>query len=281
MKVNETALLGGEPAKRAPEVDKTMHSNPLRLTQAQTNFEENQHSKNAKIDVPSTYGLPLEGEWIVCVSGEASCEMGMSESAGIDDKVEAFTQMLAEGCQQLAGVNGDAGQKAEPTDTTNVPKALITASIDSENLDRGDIPHMYLGSTNLHAGDAIGPGNQMDGLSYQADGSRGLTDGLGAQMDTLSVSDSPEMASISHGDDLGTYLGAGGAKHSTEVTEGFGSYTDPSSAWTGVLSAGMDVNMTVNEAETISMHPVELNLPKPPTRVRVAMWTKWTGPGTT
>ena len=74
------------------------------------------------------------------------------------------------------------------------------------------------------------------------------------------------MAGISCGDNLGTYLGAGGAKHSAEVTEGFGSHMDPSSTWTGVLSVGTDVNMTVNEAETISMHPVELKLPKPPTR---------------
>ena len=107
--VDGTALLGGELAKSTPEVDEALCSNPLRLAQAQTNFEENQHSKNAKIDVPSTYGLPLEGEWIVCVSSKASCEMGMSECAGVDDKAEAFTQMLAEGCQQLASVDGDAG----------------------------------------------------------------------------------------------------------------------------------------------------------------------------
>ena len=61
-------------------------------------------------------------------------------------------------------------------------------------------------------------------------------------------------------------LGAGGAKHSAEVMDGFGSYMDPLSTRTGVLSVGMDVNMTVNEAETISMHPVELKLPKLPTR---------------
>ena len=79
------------------------------------------------------------------------------------------------------------------------------------------------------------------------------------------MSDSPEMAGISCGDKLGTYLGAGGAKCSVEVTEGFGSHMDPSSARTGVLSAGMDVNMTVNEAETISMRPIQLKLPKPPT----------------
>ena len=60
---SKTALLGGELAKRAPEVNETMRSNSLRLAQVQTNFEENQHSKNTKINVPSTYGLPLEGEW--------------------------------------------------------------------------------------------------------------------------------------------------------------------------------------------------------------------------
>ena len=86
----------------------------------QTNFEESQRSENAKIDIPSAHGLPLEGEWIICASGEASCEMGMSESAGVDDKAEVVAQMLAERCQQLAGTDGDAGRKVEPMDTTNV-----------------------------------------------------------------------------------------------------------------------------------------------------------------
>ena len=103
--VDGTALLGGELEKRAPEVDEALHSDPLRLAQAQTNFKENQHNGNAKIDIPSAYGLPLKGEWIVCASGE----MGTSESAGVDDEAEAFTQMLAECCQQLASVDGNAG----------------------------------------------------------------------------------------------------------------------------------------------------------------------------
>ena len=108
-KVDETALLGRELAKRAPEVNETMRSNPQRLVQAQTNFEDNQRSKNATKDVPSTHGLPLEGEWIVCVSGKASCEMGTSKSGSIDDEVEAFVQMPTKSSQQLAGVDGDAG----------------------------------------------------------------------------------------------------------------------------------------------------------------------------
>ncbi|KIM60690.1 hypothetical protein SCLCIDRAFT_1216601 [Scleroderma citrinum Foug A] len=37
MKVDGMALLGREPAKRASEVNETMHSDPQRLAQAQTN----------------------------------------------------------------------------------------------------------------------------------------------------------------------------------------------------------------------------------------------------
>ena len=265
MKVNRTALLGGEPAKRAPEVDETMHSNPQRLARAQTNFEENQRSKNAMKDVPSTHGLLLEGEWIVCASGEASCEMGTSESRSVDDKVEVFVQMPTKSSQQLAGVDGDTGRKVEPMDTTNMPEALVTASNDLENLDCSDIPRMYLRSMNWCAGDPNGLGSQMDGLSCEADVSTGQADVLRGWSETLSMSDSPETAGISCGDNLGTYLGAGGAKCSAEVMEGFGSHMDPLSTRTGVLSAGTDVNMTVNEAETISMRPVQLKLPKPPT----------------
>ena len=266
MDVDGTTLLGGELAKRASEVNQALHSDPLRLVQAQTNFEENQHNGNAKINIFSAYGLLPEGEWIVCASSEASCEMGMSESTGIADKAEAFTQMLAKSSQQLAGMDGDTGQKVEPTDTTNVPEALVTTLINLENLDHSDMQCMYLGSMNWHVGNPNGLGSQTDGSSCKVDVLTGQVDVLRGWTETLSMSDSSEMASISHEDDLGSYLGTGGAKHSAEVTEGFGSYMDPLSARTGILSMGMDMNMTVNEAETISMRPVELKLPKLPTR---------------
>ena len=142
-------MLGGEPAKRAPEVDEAMRSDPLRLAQAQTNFEENQCNRNAKIDIPSAYGLLLEGEWIVCASGKAGCEMGISKSASIHNEVEVFAQTPAECCQQLHKADGNPScRKVEPTDTTNVCEAPVTMSVDSENPGDGDMPRMYLGSTN-------------------------------------------------------------------------------------------------------------------------------------
>ena len=125
---------------------------------------------------------------------------------------------------------------------------------------------MYLGSTNWHAGDLNRLGSRVDGSSYQADVLRGLMDGLGAQMDTPNVLNGAETAGISHGDKESTYLGAGGTKCNAEVTDGFRSRTDMLSARTGVLSAGMDMNITVNEPETFSMPPIESKWPKLPTR---------------
>ena len=74
--VDGTAALGGEPAERVQGVgegDETERDSQLRLKQ--TNFyckEDRQRNENANADVPSTYKLPLEGEWTVYVSGEAS-----------------------------------------------------------------------------------------------------------------------------------------------------------------------------------------------------------------
>ena len=219
------------------------------------------------------------------MSSEASCEIGTSESAGIDDEVEAFTQTLAESCQQLAGMDGDTGRKAEPTDTTNVPKALATTLID------------YV--------------------------STGQVDVLRGWMDTLEVSSSAEMASVSQGDDAETYPGIGDTKCAVFETDGIRSHadmstrhreapsiesntikpvkameiirtprkkqkppdspisapkwlpdepgglrnqTDASSICMDAYTIGNEIETTANEAETISMCLIELKLPNPPTK---------------
>ena len=73
--VDRTPTLGGEPAARdcgVDEGDETEHEPQSRLQQ--TTFyckEAHQHSGNVNENVPNAYGLPLEGEWEVCVSSEA------------------------------------------------------------------------------------------------------------------------------------------------------------------------------------------------------------------
>ena len=164
--VDRTAVLGGEPAEMVCGVDEGNEEHKPQSRIQQTNFycEENrQRSGNTNGNIPGAHELPLVGEWIVCASSKVS-----RESASIDE-AEAFTQTLAECCQQLASVDGDAGRKVEPTDTTNVSEAPITMSVDLENSDSSDIPCMYLGSTNWHAGNANRLGNRADGLSRQMD----------------------------------------------------------------------------------------------------------------
>ena len=187
--------------------------------------------------------------------------MGTSESAGIDDEAEAFTQMLAESCQQLASMDGDAGRKAEPTDTTNVPKALATTLIDSENLDRGDIPRMYLRSTNWRAGNPNGLGSQMDGSSCKVDVSTGQVDVLRGWTDTLEVSSSAEMASVSQGDDAETYPGIGDTKRAIFETDGIRSHADMS---TGHREAPSIESNTIKPVKAMEIIRTPRKKQKPP-----------------
>lgn len=213
MKVDGMALLGREPAKRASEVNETMHSDPQRLAQAQTNYEENQHSNNATKDVPSMHGLPLMGEWIVCASGKAS-----------------------ECCQQLAGVDGDAGRKAKPVDTMNVPEALVTMSIDLENSDSGDILHMHLGSTSWQAGDVNRLGDRVDGANSWTDGSTCQVDASKGLTDGPSRSNDSETDVIGHAEGARMYLGIGDMKHAVFEMDGIRSHADMSTGHGEALS---------------------------------------------
>ena len=265
--VDGTALLGGALVKRTcpvDKVDKTMHSDPQRLVQAQTNYEENQHSGNTKINVPGAHGLLLKGEWIVCVSSKASCEMGMNEHTSVDNEVEVFAKTPTECCQQLVSTDGDAGQKAKPVDTLNETEALVTMLINLENPGGGDMPHMYLASTNWCAGDLNGLGSQTDGLNCKVDVSTGQVDILRGWMDTLEVSSSAETASVSQGDDAETYPGIGDTKHAVFKMDGIGSHVDTSTGHGKALSIESNTIKPINVMETIRSPQKKQNPPDSP-----------------
>ena len=228
-----------------------MRSDPQRLAQPQTNYEENQRSRNAKIDVPGAHRLPLEGEWIVCASSKASCEMGMNERTSVDDEVEVFAKTPTECCQQLVGMDGDAGRKAKPADTLNKTEALVTMLIDLENPGGGDMPLMYLASTNWRAGDLNGLGSQTDGLNCEADVSTGQVDVLRGWTDTLEVSSSTEMASVSQGDDAEMYPGIGDTKRAVFEMDGVRSRADTSTGHGKAPSVESNTINPINMMETI------------------------------
>ena len=83
--VNRTALLGGEPEKRASGVDegdKMEHNSQSRLQQTQFYYKGScQHDENTNANVPSAYRLLLEGEWLVCASGVSqSVDLGQNNN---------------------------------------------------------------------------------------------------------------------------------------------------------------------------------------------------------
>ena len=107
--VNGKATLGRELVGMAHRVDKGSkeHEPQSQLQQMEFYCKEScQHNTNTNKDIPSAQKLPLEGEWIVCVSGEIGYEGGTDGRACIDEAEEA-DQVPAECCQQLGTADGN------------------------------------------------------------------------------------------------------------------------------------------------------------------------------
>ena len=154
--------------------------------------------------------------------------------------------------------------EVEPVDSPSESKTLVVMSIESEDLRSGGIPHVRLGGMSCHAGDTNRLGNGADALSYQVDGSRGPTDGSEAKTDASDASNSTEMAGMSCGNDAGTYLIAGDAKRSVEVTDGVGSHADAPSGDRDVPSVQTKAIKPEKATETISIPQKKLKPPDLP-----------------
>jgi len=206
--------------------------------------EDRQHNKNAMENVPSAHKLPLKGEWSVCARGEVrdprssanvpnatpECVHHPSESRETEDAEEVESESCERGTSECVvsvdEADGDAGQGIESAGTPNELDALVTVSIESEDLGSGGIPHVCLGSTSWRACDANRPGHQTDGLRSWTDELRGQADESEGQVDASNASNRPETVEMSCGEGAGTYLGVGDLKHGGVETDGLGSQTD-------------------------------------------------------
>ena len=254
--VDRMALLGGEPAERVhivDEDDETEREPQTRLQQTGFYCEEShQRSGNAMDNIPVTHGVPLEGEWTRCASGEVSdpkldgiesegCASGMDEWVCIDE------------------ADSNAGRGIEPADSPNELTEFIALSIELEDLGSGDTPRVYLGSTRVQMGDANGPG-------HGTDASRGQTDRSNGRTDTLSVSNHAETACVSHGEGAETYLGAGGMKRPVHETDGIEGHADASSGHPDVSSIETDARISANEPESVRLPQKKVKPPDLPSR---------------
>ena len=263
--VDRTAVLGEDLATVACGVDEGDGTERRDLQLQQTKFfceETSQRNENATDDIPIAHGVPLEGEWTWCASGEAS------NLKGTENALNAAVQHADGSCKhlRLADVDGieseaceggtseftsidksdgDESRKVKPTGTPNESERLVVLSIKLESTGDGDIPRVCLGCMNWRAYSVEGLGSRADGslgqtevLRGQADMSKGQADASRVQMDAPSTLNNAGMDVIGHSEGVGTYLGARGAKCNPDEPDGCRNLVDMLSAHTDAHSNG-------------------------------------------
>ena len=217
--VDRTARLGIELASEACGVDEgdgTECEGKSRLQETNLLCEEaRQRNENASENIPSARKLPLVGEWTVCASSKAS------------------------------------DLEVKPMDAPIESETLVIVSIQLEDLHSGRIPHVRLGGTSCHAGDANCLGNRADTSRYQPDGLRGLTDGSGGLMDALNALNKAEMAGMSHGEGASTYLSIGDTKCLVTETDGIETRADASIGRGDIPSVETETETAENDSTNV------------------------------
>ena len=271
--LEKAALDGRDLAERVHIVDKggKERKSPLRLPKIEFYCKESdQRSRNTNKDVPITHGVLLKGEWTWYASGEASDPKGdtdvsnaavehayrPSESRETEDAMEIGSEGCKGGmskCTSVDEADGDPGQAAERGDAPNELTELLTTTVEPYVEDGDTSVHVCLGGTSTRTGDTNGPGSQVDGSRGQTDESKGLVDGSRGWMDTLNMSNSAEIACISHNDNLDTYLGAAGMKRPVHETDGIRNHVDAPIGRRDTPSVETETETAENERGNIRM----------------------------
>ena len=149
--VDGKALPGSELVNRASRVDKANKMPDRRQSQSQQAelyHKESQCNENAKRNIPSAHGVPLEGEWSVCASSRVgdlkvstsgrvrsnSCEDGMGEHGWIDEwswQVEMPRPIvqIPKGCCQLGRADSNASCKEMSADGQGESGKLVPTTV--------------------------------------------------------------------------------------------------------------------------------------------------------
>ena len=223
--IDRTPPLGGKPAERACGVNEgngTKRKSKSRLQQMKLLCKEShQHSGNANRAIPDAYGLPLEGEWTVCTSSEAS----------------------------------DSERDADMSNGLTEP---LTMTIELDNADSGGVPSVYLGGTHWHAGDTSHPEGQSDGLGCQTDGPNGQADGSRGSADALNTLNRAETEVIGHGEGASMYLGPGDSKCLVLEMDSTRNHMDMSNRSMDVPSIETDVDISANKTVNVRKRQTSL-----------------------
>ena len=165
--VDGKALPGRELANRARRVDEANETPDGRQPQAQQvklHHKRSQRNENAKRNIPSAHGVPLEGEWSVCASGRVrnsksdSRGRGVGKHASVDKwswpvKTPRPTVRIPKGCCQLGRVDGNTSCKEMSADGQGESGKLVPTMVELDDPGGGEKPRVCLGGTKMRIGE--------------------------------------------------------------------------------------------------------------------------------
>ena len=257
--VDGKALPGRELANRARRVDKANETPDGRQPQAQQvklHHKRSQRNENAKRNIPSAHGVPLEGEWSMCASGSVrdlksdSRGRGVGEHGCIDKwswRVETPRPIvqMPKGCCQLGRADGNVSCKETSTDGQGESGKLVPMTVELDDPGGSETPRVCLGGMKTQVGEVESHRSQADESTGQANESKG-------QADASMVLNICEMVAMGDGDGSGARLDAGGARRDRAGPDGHANWLDTSSGHTDVPGIRNGTNMTADTRETIS-----------------------------
>ena len=205
--VDGKALPGSELANRASRVDEADEMPDgcqLRPQQAEPYHKESQCNENAKKNIPSTHGVPLEGEWRVCASGRVrsdSREDGMGECGCVDEwswsvETPRPAMQIPKGCCQLGRADGNASCEGMSVDGQDESDKLVPTTVELDNPGGGEMPRICLGGTKMRIG-------EVESHKCRADKSNGRVNESRSQADASTVLNTCETASMGDGGGTG------------------------------------------------------------------------------
>ena len=250
--VNGKATLGSEPTTVACGVDKgaeTEH-NELRL-QETTNLlceEIVQHNGNAENDIPSSHGLPLEGEWTVLYASSklltTTVEPYIKDSGTNAHVCLGATHWRAFDVERLGGrTDGSGCQTGVSSSQVDRSRGQTEAPIMSNRAETADIRHgddlgTYLGVGHTKHGDEV-----TDGIGSHAHTLTGHGDTPSVEMDALTPADTLQIISIPRKKNKPPDLPVEATRGHPDESNGLRDHTDTSSTW-------MDAHTIRNETRT-------------------------------
>ena len=289
--IDRTAVLGRDLAMTACRIDEgaKMEHKDLHLHKLDLRCNKDcQCSENANANIPSAYGVPLEGKWSVCASGKTSDSNGDTnamnaaveriDGSGESTETEDTREANSESCERemsvhacVDGMDSNPGWTVEREDTLNELTHLLTTMVKPYVEDGTTSVCICLGASHWHVSDANGPGHGTDGTGIHADALSGHRDVPSIEKNAIKPANATEIVRTSRKKEKPPDLPVEAARCTPDVSNGDGNFSDTSNAHADVHSVRYNMETAENEAESIRTLRIGWRTQNSPFGMRIEM----------